>query len=108
MPDPQVGKSEVWGLEPFQQYKNFFGIIVLQFVGCHSAGVRFDFNIIAPLLQSHCGFSFVLGHGVSFLCGFQHPLVDGCSAASFNFGVLTEGECTSFYSAILRLMNQIS
>ena len=27
----------------------------------------FDFNVIAPLLPSHCGFSFVFGRGVSFL-----------------------------------------
>ena len=27
----------------------------------------FDFIVIAPLLQSHCGFSFVFGCGVSFL-----------------------------------------
>ena len=27
----------------------------------------FDFIVIAPLLPSHCGFSFVFGYGVSFL-----------------------------------------
>ena len=27
----------------------------------------FDFTLIAPLLPSHCGFSFVFGCGVSFL-----------------------------------------
>ena len=27
----------------------------------------FDFTLIAPLLPSHCGFSSVLGHGVSSL-----------------------------------------
>ena len=27
----------------------------------------FDFIVIAPLLLSHCGFSFVFGCGVSFL-----------------------------------------
>ena len=32
----------------------------------------------------------------------QHSPVDGCSAASCNFGVLArEDECTSFYSTIL-------
>ena len=37
-----------------------------------------------------------------FFGGFQHS-VDGCSAASFNFGVLTgEDEYTSFYSTILK------
>ena len=34
--------------------------------------------------------------------GIQHSPVDGCSAVSCNFGVLTgEDECTSFYSDIL-------
>ena len=27
----------------------------------------FDFIVIAPLLPSRCGFSFVFGHGLSFL-----------------------------------------
>ena len=27
----------------------------------------FDFTVVAPLLPSHCGFSFVFGCGVSFL-----------------------------------------
>ena len=59
-------------------------------------------NTISPLLLSCWGFSFALGHGVSFFGGIQHSLVDGCSTASCNFGVLTgEEECTSFYSAIL-------
>ena len=31
----------------------------------------FDFIIIVPLLQLHCGFSFVLEYGVSFVGGFQ-------------------------------------
>ena len=34
--------------------------------------------------------------------GIQHCLFNGCSAESYNFGVLTaEDECISFYSAIL-------
>ena len=33
----------------------------------HPAFMGFDFTVIAPLLQSHCGFSFVFGCGVSFL-----------------------------------------
>ena len=40
--------------------------------------------------------------GVYFFGGIQHSSVDGCSAASCNFGVLTtEDEHTSFYSTIL-------
>ena len=54
-------------------------------------------NGISPLLPSCWGFSFALADGVSFSGGIQHPLVDGCSAESCNFGVLTgEDECTSF------------
>ena len=56
-------------------------------------------NTIFPLLQSCWGFSFALGHGVSFFDGVQHSPVDGCSAASHNFGVLTgEDECMSFHT----------
>ena len=67
-------------------------------------GMRFDFNVSAPLLLSCFGFSFVLGRGASFFGGFAHPPVDGCSAASCAFGVLAgDGECTPFYSTILHV-----
>ena len=63
-------------------------------------------NAIFPLLLSCCGFTFAFGGGVSFFDGIQHSLVDGCSAASCNFGVLTwEDEHTSFYSAILQYIS---
>ena len=45
-------------------------------------------SMILPLLPSCWGF-FAVGHGVSFLGGIQHSLINGCSAASCNFGVLT-------------------
>ena len=62
----------------------------------------FNFIVTASLLWSQCGFFFVFGPGVSFFGGFQHPLVDGCSATGCDFGVLVEGhEHTSLYSAIL-------
>ena len=58
-------------------------------------------NMISPLLLSCWGFSFALGHGVCFFGGIQHSAVNGCSAASCNFGVLAgEDECTSFYSTV--------
>ena len=57
-------------------------------------------NAILPLLPSCWGFSFTLEHGVSFFGGTQHSPINGCSAVSRNFGVLTEDE-TSFYSTIL-------
>ena len=55
-------------------------------------------NVISALIPSCWGFSFALGRGVSFFSGIQHSPVEGCSAASRNFGVLAEDECTSFYS----------
>ena len=45
-------------------------------------------NTISPLLLSCWGFSFALGHRVSFFGGIQHSSVDSCLAASCNFGVL--------------------
>ena len=59
-------------------------------------------NAISPLLLSCWGFSFALGRGVSFFGGIQHFPVDGCSASSFNFRVLTgEDGCMSFYSTMV-------
>ena len=58
-------------------------------------------NAITPLLPSCWGFFFAHGCGVSFYGGIQHSAVDGCSAVSYNFGVLAgEDEFMSFYSAI--------
>jgi len=55
------------------------------------------------------GFSFALGHGISFFGGIQHSPVDGCSATSGNFGVLAgEDEGISFYSAILAVKVSIT
>ena len=60
-------------------------------------------NTTSPLLLFCWGFYFALGHGVSFFGGIQHSLVNGCSAVSCSFGVLTgEDEHTSFYCAVLR------
>ena len=59
---------------------------------------------ISPLLPSCQGFSFALGHGVSFFGGIQRSPVDGCSAASCSFRVLTgEDEHTSFHATILQI-----
>ena len=91
----------MWGSEPSQQWENFFGIIVLQWV-THLVGMEFDFIIIAPFLPSRCGLFFIFGHGVSFFGVFQHPPVNGCSTASCNFGAFAGGdEHTAFYSIIL-------
>ena len=58
-------------------------------------------NVISPLLLSCWGFSFSLIYGLSFFGGIQHSLVDGCSTACCNFGVLTGDERASFYSQLL-------
>ena len=85
--DPQLG-SLTWGLEPLQQWANFFCTIVLQSVGYPPTGMRLDFIVIVPLLPSQCGFFFVFGCGVSFFGGFQNLPIDGYSTASCNFGTL--------------------
>ena len=73
--------------EPFEHLWRVWGLIL---------------NMISPLLPSCWGFFFAHGCGVSFYGGIQHSAVDGCSAVSYNFGVLAgEDECMSFYSAIM-------
>ena len=63
---PRLG-SLTWGSEPSLQWVDFCGISVLQYVSHPPAVMGFHFIVIAPLLLSHCGFSFVFGHAVSFL-----------------------------------------
>ena len=60
-----------------------------------------NLNGVSPLPPSCWGFSFALERGVSVFGEIQHSPVNGPSAASCNFGVLAEDECTSFYSATL-------
>ena len=49
-------------------------------------------NATLPLLPSLWGFSFALGCGVSIFGRILHSSVEGCSAASCNFEVLTGDE----------------
>ena len=56
-----------WGSDPSLQWVDFCGNIVLQSVSHPPAVMGFDFIVIAPLLLSHCSFSFVFGCEVSFL-----------------------------------------
>ena len=71
-----------------------------------SDAIQLILNVMAPFLPSCGGFSFALGHGVSFLGGFQHSPVGDCSAASCNFGFLTgRDKCMSFYSTILEWLS---
>ena len=64
-------------------------------------------NVILPLLPSCQGLSFALGCGLFFFFGgILHSPVNGCSAASYDFHVLTrEDEHMSFYSAILKFIS---
>ena len=92
---PRLG-SLTWGSEPSQQWENFFGIIVLQFVGCppDGYGVWCHCDCTSPTISQ---FFFVFGHGVSFFDGFQHSPVDGCSIASCDFGALAGADECTFY-----------
>ena len=100
--DPQPGKTDV-GLRTFTTVG---GLLWYYFSPVCELPTQqaweFDFIMIAPLLQSYCGFSFVFGCGVSLIGGFQYPPVNGCSTDSCDFSVLTGGdECMSFYSVML-------
>ena len=56
----------------------------------HLAFLGFDIFVIAPLLPTHCSCLFVFQRGISLFGGFPRPLLDGCSIASCNFGLLKE------------------
>ena len=54
---------------------------------------------------SHWGFPFGIGCGGIIFSGIKHSSVDGRSAMSGNFGILTkENKCMSYYSIILALI----
>ena len=54
-----------WGWKNRAQLKQF-SMHPCTCMHAHSVGMGLDFNVTAPLLQSCCSFSFVIGHGVSF------------------------------------------
>ena len=64
LPNPWAERL-MWDSEPPQQWENFFGIIVLQFVGHSPSGYGIWFIMIVIFLPSHCSFPYVFGHGVS-------------------------------------------
>ena len=74
----------------------------------HLAGMGFDLIMIEPLLPSHCGFFFDFECGDIFFGGFQRPLVDGCSTATYSFAVLAVGdEHMSFYYSVLECISHV-
>ena len=82
----------------------FWILVCTSFVWTHQsslAGMGFDSKCDFTPLPSW-GFSFALGCVVCFFAGIQYSSVDGCLAASSNFGALPgEDACTPFYSDIL-------
>ena len=66
MPDPQVGKSVV-GPRTFQQFENFFGIIVLQFVG-HLLS-----SSIVGLMTTSSKRTFTTHHAFQDCCCLENP-----------------------------------
>ena len=87
---PRLG-TLTWGSEPHNRGRTSLELFWIT----HPAGMEFDFIVISTPLLSHWGF-FVFG--VSFFDEFQHPPVDGCSAAHCNFVALAAGnEHISFY-----------
>ena len=94
---PLTGGSEAW--------LRLWVLVLTRFLFAPSAQLWWVrgliLNVISPFLSSCWDFSFALGRGVSFFGGIQHSPVDGCSAVSCNFRVLTgEDERTSFYFAV--------
>ena len=92
------------GLRTFITGRTSLVLLFPSLWAAYPAVTGFDFIMVASLLLSHCGSSFVFGYGVSFFGGFQHPPVGGCSTTTCSFGVLTKGdEHMAFYSASLYL-----
>ena len=100
--DPQPGKPGV-GFRTFTTVGELLWYYCPTVWGSCTQWV-WDFLLLwfSPSYHLAAPFFFVFGLGVSFFAGFQHPLVHGCSTASYYFGVLTGGdEHMSFYYGIL-------
>ena len=65
----------MWGSEPSNSEKTSLALLFSSLWVAHLAGMGLDFTVIVTILLSHCGFSFVFGHGVSFFGRFQHLLL---------------------------------
>ena len=95
---PRLG-SMMWGLEPSQQCENFFGIIVIQWVGCppHRFGIWFCHDCVPPTILLLC--PWILG--IFFwwvLVSSGWWLFNSC-----DFGDLTGGaDHKSFYITIFK------
>ena len=72
VPSPFVGSPgwEVW-CEVQNLHSSWITLLLLfsRLFVTHPVGMGFDFVVIVPCLQSHCGIIFVFGQGVSFFGG---------------------------------------
>ena len=94
--------SLTWGLEPSLQWVDFCGIIVFQFVSHPPSGYGIWFYCDCAPPTVSLRLLLCLWRWGIFFGEFQCFPLDDCSAASCDPGALArEGECTSFYSAIL-------
>ena len=66
-----------------------------------------DFNMIASLLPSHCGFFFVFGHGHLFLMGSAVRLYMAVQQLAVILVLAGGDECVSFYAIILNRISQL-
>ena len=91
---------KVWrrGSEPSLQGRTSLVLSFCSLWVAHPVGMGFDYIMIAPLLPSHCSFSFVFWHRVSFFSGFQYSAVNGGSTATCDLGDLTGDKHVSFSS----------
>ena len=92
----------MWGSESSQQWENFFGIIVFQFVGHPPGRYGICFYCDCAPLTTFLWLVLCLCTWAMFFGGFQCPPIDGCSTPSCDFGALTGAdELISFSSDIL-------
>ena len=90
-----------WGSEPSQQWENFFGSVVLQFVDCPPGehGIWFCCDYAPPIISLQLLFC-LWTWGIFFWC----VLASSCrclSTISCNFSVLAGDEHMPFHSAIM-------
>ena len=96
-------RSLIWSSDSSQQWGNFFGIIVLQFVGHPPSEYGIWFYCDCVPLNVSLWLPCLWAWGIFFFGGSQHPTVSGCLTACCDVGALAGGnECTSFYSTILK------
>ena len=75
--DPQAGMPDGGAQNLYNSGRTSLVLLFSSLWVAHPQSMRFDFIVIALLLRSRCGLSFVLGHGVCFFGGLQLQCQDG-------------------------------